>query len=65
LERIRTYFIGEDVNHVWISEKVNLDEGDNFLCSMVKEDLGEIWRCWEYLVGESHVILHNTIIYGE
>jgi hypothetical protein len=38
LERIRTYFIGEDVDHVWISEKVNLDKGDNFLCNMVKEE---------------------------
>ncbi len=36
LERImiRAYY----VDHVWISEKVNLDEGDHFLCSMVKEE---------------------------
>jgi hypothetical protein len=40
LERIRisAYFLGEDVDHVWISEKVNLDEGDHFLCNMVKEE---------------------------
>jgi hypothetical protein len=36
--RIKAYFLGEDVDHAWISEKVNLDEGDHFLCSMVKEE---------------------------
>jgi hypothetical protein len=51
------------VDHVLINEKGNVEEGDHFLHSMAKEE-GRL-KYWESLVGENHVVLHNTKKYGE
>jgi hypothetical protein len=38
--KIRVYFLREEVHHVWIFEKCNLEEEEehHFSCSMVKEE---------------------------
>jgi hypothetical protein len=53
------------VDHVLINEKGNVEEGDHFLHSMAKEEEKGRLKYWESLVGENHVVLHNTKKYGE
>ncbi len=49
------------MDHVWNSEKGNVEEeGDHFLRSMAKEEEKGRLKYWESLVGENHVVLHNT-----
>ncbi len=65
MEKGKGFSLRKDVDHVLINEKGNVEEGDHFLHSMAKEEEKGRLKYWESLVGENHVVLHNTKKYGE